>query len=161
MGMEEEQLSKEYIMKKIPSTFLVTFISILITLSCDDDPVSVKDKIVGGWFWVQTISGWTGDIITPDSTGYSKILVFEEDGTYKEYQVHTDIDTVMVGSYEIVQREYNNRELDILIINHRVYQSYLELVILFIDNNKLVLKGNCIDCDKDTYLKQIDEFPLY
>ena len=154
---------KEVIMKNITSTFVATFILVLITLSCDDDdPVSVKDKLVGEWFWVQSTGGWTGGTITPDSVGYSIILSFEEDGTYRKFQNDT---LVFICSYTIERKEYNTELRDFLIIEDPdqmpPYCYQVDQVIEFETANTLKLIENCFDCYVHTYLKQIDEFPTY
>ena len=138
-------------MKKLPSILLATFILILITVSCDDDPVTAKDKIVGNWLWLQSTGDWTGGTITPNSVGYSIIVSFEEDGTYSRLQSDS---LVHHGSYTVKRREVRGADRDILIIKGEYTPRCPEDQIVEFENaNKLKLTEIYMDWYEHTYIR--------
>ncbi|KDN56091.1 hypothetical protein FEM21_06430 [Flavobacterium seoulense] len=102
---------------------------------------------MGTWHWQESIGGITGkEIITPQSTGVDKKLVF---GANKKVTVFTnDTET---GQYEYTielgNSIFDNKQHYLLTFNEMSY------VIQYIDNKNLTIRDNFTDGYVLTYTK--------
>jgi len=91
----------------------VTIISLaacaLILVSCslvDNDaaePETLPElKIIGMWNWVESINGWTGRKVLPDSEGYTQQLHFNKDGSFSHFRADT---LVKSGTYALTEQD--------------------------------------------------------
>lgn len=104
-------------------------------------------SIIGSWRWIRSVGGFAGQILTPDSVGYSLQYDFQEDSTltiYKNGQPETQssfsVKTETVWAGVSVQTLYMENEP-------------IRRVISFSAPDTLVLIDDCMDCYISTYIK--------
>ena len=128
-------------MNKVSVPTLIIFVSILTFCSLKNDGESAGKKlaIIGTWHWQESKGGITGnEIITPQSTGVAKKLVF---GTNQKVTVFTnDTET---GQYNYTLKKgnsvFDNKQHYLLTFNEMSY------VIRHIDNKRLSIQDNFTD----------------
>ena len=62
--------------------FLLT---LLITFSCDKRCDPGNPSIIGDWSWYKSEGGFSGGIVTPETTGEKITVIITPDSTYKEF----------------------------------------------------------------------------
>jgi len=77
-------------MSSTASLSLVLAASILLT-GCRFTPFERRqnDSVYGSWRWVKTQGAWTGSIHTPELSGYSAKVIFQENDTVQFYRNDT------------------------------------------------------------------------
>ena len=116
------------------------------SLTNDGKHTQNVSAIVGTWYWQQSSGGISGkDIVTPESTGVHKKLVF---GADKKVTVFTnDVET---GNYtytiKLGNSIFDNKEHYLLTFNEMVY------VIQYIDKQHLSIQDNFVDGYVSTYI---------
>jgi len=77
-------------MKKYFKSSVILAISILflISVGCGKKPVKSESfhLIIGKWSWVESVGGFGGVRLTPESVGYTKKWVFNSDFTFLDYR---------------------------------------------------------------------------
>ncbi|RVT72273.1 hypothetical protein EOD40_15865 [Flavobacterium sufflavum] len=136
-------------MRKVKILFWGVFALFLTFCSLVNDGKNTQnvDAIVGTWNWQQSSGGISGnDIVTPESTGVNKKLVFN---TNKKVTVFTnDVET---GSYTYTIKMgnsiFDNKQHYLLTFNEMCY------VIQYIDSQHLSIQDNFADGYVLTYTK--------
>ena len=84
---------------------LVAVTAMVFAAGCSrsDTPItSNQDSIYHTWDWVESIGGFSGMPVHPDSVGYSETIVFASRGTYQVYQ---NDQLVREGEYDLQMEE--------------------------------------------------------
>lgn len=128
-------------MKKVRIPFLVILVFFLTFCSLTNDGKNTQDAlaIVGTWHWQKSSGGISGkDIVTPESTGVDKKLVFD---THNKVTVFTN--NAETGSYTYTIKMgnsiFDNKLHSLLTFNEMSY------VIQYIDNKDLTIQDNFVD----------------
>jgi hypothetical protein len=136
-------------MRKVKILFIGVFVLFLTFCSLTNDGKNTQnvEAIVGTWNWKQSIGGITGkDIVTPESTGVEKKLVFNAD---KKVIVFTN--GLETGSYTykitLGNSIFDDKEHYLLTFNEMCY------VIQYVDNQHLSIQDNFPDGYVLTYAK--------
>ena len=59
-------------------TFAVLLIEIFLFTNCEDsEEAQFEHQIVCKWNWIESFGGYAGNLITPESEGYSKMIIFD------------------------------------------------------------------------------------
>lgn len=122
-------------------SFLVFMMLFFTFCSLTHEGKNTEDSIaiVGTWYWQKSSGGINGkDIVTPESTGVNKKLVFD---TNKKVTVFTnDVET---GHYTYTIKMgnsiFDNKQRSLLTFNEMSY------VIQYIDNKNLSIQDNFVD----------------
>ena len=128
-------------MSKVWISFLVIFLFFLAFCSLKNEGKNTKNRlaIIGTWHWQKSSGGISGkEIVTPESTGVDKKLVF---GSNKKVTVFTnDTET---GSYTYTIKMgnsiFDHKQHCLLTFNEMNY------VIQYIDNKNLSIQDNFVD----------------
>ena len=136
-------------MRKVKIVFFGVFVLFLTFCSLTNDGKNTQNvaAIVGTWSWEQSIGGISGkDIVTPESTGVNKKLVFSTD---KKVTVFTNGLETGSYTYEITKGNsiFDDKEHYLLTFNEMCY------VIQYIDNQHLSIQDNFVDGYILTYAK--------
>lgn len=99
---------------------------------------SDNDKIIGRWRWVQSIGGIAGMRVTPESSGRSEMLIFD-DNNLKQY----------VNDKLTVENNYQLSMGVTIFSNETIPVIYLDDILSFAyyfeGNDRLVLYENVLD----------------
>lgn len=136
-------------MRKAKVLFLTVLVLIFSCCLLENDKKKTQNvtAIVGTWIWKKSSGGISGkDLVTPQSTGVNKKLVFNAD---KKVTVFTnDLET---GSYRykitMGNSIFDHKKHYLLTFNEMSY------VIQYIDNRHLSIQDNFIDGYVLTYEK--------
>jgi hypothetical protein len=136
-------------MNKVSVPYFVLFVFVLTFCSLKNDGNTTGNKfaIMGTWHWQKSIGGMTGkEIITPESTGVDKKLVF---GANKKVTVFTNDAETGQYNYTIKMGNsiFDNKQHYLLTFNEMSY------VIQYLDNNNLSIQDNFTDGYVLTYRK--------
>lgn len=136
-------------MNKVSVPYFVLFVFVLTFCSLKNDGSTTGNKfaIMGTWHWQKSIGGMTGkEIITPESTGVDKKLVF---GANKKVTVFTNDAETGQYNYTIKMGNsiFDNKQHYLLTFNEMSY------VIQYLDNNNLSIQDNFTDGYVLTYRK--------
>ena len=76
---------------QVPFRFIFFPIISIIISGCRFNPFNIENdlSIYGSWKWVKTQGAWTGSIHTPELSGYSAKVLFQENDTAKFYRNDT------------------------------------------------------------------------
>ena len=113
------------------ATLRVYFLSLIAitTLCCG---LSNKGfSVYGSWRWVKTQGAWTGDIYTPELSGFTSKVVFQENGIAQFYRNDTLFDQVQftLSKTHLISRR---KEANVIRWNHKNLP----------DNQYILLEGN-------------------
>ena len=74
-----------------PIRFSLFFLASITIIGCRFISSSAEDdlSVYGSWRWVKTQGAWTGSIHTPELSGYSAKVVFQENDTAQFYRNDT------------------------------------------------------------------------
>ena len=129
------------------SRFVLTgFILIACKLPTETDP---GELIVGEWIWIESTGGYFGRIYTPETVGYSREIIFKEDGTFLEYQE----DSLVVQSQYSIRDDSSGtggKGRVYLVFKHLTIRHSIE----FEGAHIVHLNVNCIDCLRQTYSRR-------
>lgn len=117
------------------------------SLTNDGKDTQNVTAIIGTWNWQQSIGGIIGkDIVTPESTGVEKKLVFNAN---KKVTVFTNGVETGTYTYKITRGNsiFDDKEHYLLTFNEMNY------VIQYIDNRHLNIQDNFVDGYVLTYTK--------
>ncbi|MES2241118.1 MAG: hypothetical protein V4497_12755 [Bacteroidota bacterium] len=136
-------------MKKVCIPFLIVFTFFLSFCSLTNDGKNAQDltAVLGTWNWEQSSGGISGkDIVTPESTGVDKKIVFNAD---KKVSVFTNGLETGNYTYKITKGNsiFDDKEHYLLTFDEMTY------VIQNIDNQHLSLQDNFVDGYVSTYAK--------
>lgn len=136
-------------MSKFSIPFLISFGLVLTFCSLKNDGNNTQNRlaIVGTWYWQKSIGGMTGnEIITPESTGVDKKLVFEAN---KKVTVFTNDAETGQYNYTIKMGSsiFDNKQHYLLTFNEMSY------VIQNLDDKNLSIQDNFTDGYVLTYTK--------
>ena len=128
---------------------LISFaVLVLIYCSCTIiDSRSNQSKIVGQWEWIYSTGGFAGQVITPDSAGFSgRHFNFKSDYSFSFFRADTLVQT---GKYTFEERDDN------IIINYITghEDSFLNQRVKFRGSDTLILADECYDCYINTYIR--------
>lgn len=142
-------------MKPIQFFPAILIFSLLTTLSngCirETSPVSpASSGIYGTWQWVKSTGGIAGTEQTPGTTGYTVVLVFTADGTYKYYRNTTLIET---AHFTIRREQVTGYPNMIDVIHYEHEESHISQAISFNGKDTLNLGDLCIDCFGHQYIR--------
>ncbi|MCB0521972.1 MAG: hypothetical protein KDD27_23720 [Saprospiraceae bacterium] len=132
-------------MKIIRTNLIFTFILILILLGCKKDDECFKAiGINGEWIWVESVGGFGGWTLTPESESITKKLIID-DFFYKEF----------VNDSLVLETEYELgiSEETLLGTEERTFikfDSGGEQAII-IEDSELELIDQCFDCFNHRY----------
>lgn len=136
-------------MRKVSISVLISFVFVLTFCSLKNDGNTTQNRlaIVGTWYWQKSIGGMTGnEIITPESTGVVKKLVF---GTNNKVTVFTN--NTETGRYNYIIKLgnsiFDNKQHYLLTFNEMSY------IIQNLDDNNLSIQDNFTDGYVLTYAK--------
>ena len=123
----------------------------LILISCslteydvDELETSQANEIVGMWDWVESIHGWTGRPVLPDSVGYIQQLNFFDDGSFSYFRADT---LVKSGTYTLRKQD------DHLVLSYDIEDRklYPDQRVTFKTNDLIEIIYLCMDCPSSTY----------
>jgi hypothetical protein len=66
--------------------FLLSFLLILASESCQKDEKTIPEQVTGNWEWVKTIIPYSQEETNPMTDGFSMNLEFSANGMMKEYK---------------------------------------------------------------------------
>jgi len=133
--------------KKLNTIAILIFVYFFFS-RCDllFPPKYENHKIIGSWFWLETFGGFAPTRTTPETTGYTIISVFEEDGTYKEYKNNKLYrQATFKISYENIWGDQKKEEI------LQKGSSIFKQAIYFFGKDTLLLRDTCIDCNDYKY----------
>lgn len=126
--------------------FILLAIFSVTILSCSNGDDTTDLKLLGQWNWTGSSGGIAGTTETPQTTGENRKLDISTDSIVFYLNGSADFKT----KYTIEKREsliFNEpREM---IIQENGFRQIFEL-----NENKLVLTGDCNDCITSTYVKE-------
>lgn len=136
-------------MRKLIRCFLIFFVFLLSFCSLKNDHGDTPSTltIVGTWYWQKSSGGFSGkEVITPESTGVDKKLVFD---THNEVTVFTNDTQTGKYIYTITMGNsiFDAKEHYLLNFNGMNY------VIQYIDNKNLSIQDNFVDGYVLTYVR--------
>jgi len=70
----------------------------LVFMACSDSDKENNESIIGTWNWYETSGGIGGIIETPQTTGETRKVVFQENGTVTFY---TDDEITLTSTYSL------------------------------------------------------------
>jgi len=120
---------------------------------------SINDLLLGKWTWSYSYGGIAGITITPESEGYTKSLIFENDSLYKQsdsllFYLFKNDTLIKVGKTKI--RADSIQYPDTTIYIYRIYEDILnnqDVHIYVVDflQDTLSLMEDCMDCFNHYY----------
>lgn len=95
--------------------FSVILFSVVFS-ACVDSDIDDYERIVGTWQWYETSGGFAGVIETPETTGETRQVVFEEDGTVSFYK---NGNVTLTSTYTLGKEKtiFSEEPLPVLIID--------------------------------------------
>lgn len=118
--------------------------------SCEDseEVEEFKHQIVGKWNWIQSFGGYAGHLITPQSEGYSKTIIFDVNKYYSVFRNDTLTEKIKFQiTYEDIWVDQGLEE----ILN--IEGDPIKQVIEFKGVDTLKLIEHCMDCFNHTLIK--------
>jgi len=132
---------------------VIAVLFILGSSGCGKKSVNPKDidgEIVGTWNWVKTYGGIGGQLITPDSVGYTKQYVFSSDNMYYTYRNMTQhTGTGWYGLGDSVDCMGVKTDALFLEIGDPIQLQGLA----FPNSDTMIIYDCCIDCYSHTYVR--------
>ena len=130
---------------------LIIIISICVSLTACANPVipegslskttdtSDNAKIIGRWQWVQSIGGIAGIRVTPESSGRSEILDFDDDNILRQY---INDNPAVENNYRLGRDVtiFSNDIIPVIFLDGTLSAGYY-----FENNNSLILYDNLYD----------------
>lgn len=130
---------------------LISAVVILILSSCsiadndaDQGDSSQEIEIIGAWNWLESIDGWTGRTVFPESAGYTQQLIFSEDGSFSHFRADTLAES---GTYTLTKQD------DHFILNYEIEGREVspDQRVIFKANDLVELIYLCMDCPSSIY----------
>ena len=124
----------------------------LFFLACEKEEEEESDSIIGEWLWLKSTGGYSGhEVLTPSSTGETKLMRFYMDNTVNIY-----VNDSLVGTskYFLTKEEsiLMHEEFDFVTISTEVYvteqDTMIELSLRYIKrvyNDTLSLSADVYD----------------
>ena len=126
------------------------FVLLSIISSCEEQVINDSDSIVGSWDWIYSSGGIAGMIETPETTGNSKRLIFNDSLIY-----WIEKDTLQQLFHYSIQKEKTIFSTDLMPVLKIVEQSSPSKVI-FLKGDTLSLADNFPDGFIQTFLRAKD-----
>lgn len=101
-------------------------------------------EIVGAWNWVESIHGWTGRTVLPESAGYTQRLTFSEDGSF----LHFRADTLEASGVYRITKQDDHFEVTYEIEGRDFYPDQR---VTLKKKDLIELVNQCIDCPSSIY----------
>jgi len=141
--MKTKSLEKDLIKLKF-KIFIFSIIFILV--SCNKESDNNPNKALSGkWDWMQSTGGFAGQTYTPQSTGETVAIEFDNDSIFRQYiNGNLDFET----TYELKKVE-GYSELFIFYKNENSAS-----IISTLENNTLILLDYGVDGYERTYRKE-------
>ncbi len=121
---------------------------LLLFASCEDEKIDIYNQVHGNWEWVSSSGGIAGITLTPESTGDSKLIIFETSGTYRKFINDT---LQYTTKYSISEGESIFSSSQYPIIHFK--EEELDQAIFQVKDDTLKLGGNCFDCFFHTFIR--------
>jgi len=122
---------------------------------------SITDLLIGKWTWEYSYGGWAGITITPESAGYERSLLFENDTSALNsdslfYYSFINDSIIVFGKTKI--RKDSSFYPDTVLYFYRIYEDLLNIEDLIIydvsfDQDTLNLVEYCVDCYWHYFIK--------
>lgn len=122
--------------------FLLLFTSSCIVLN--EDPKN--ERIIGQWQWIQSVGGFFGQTLTPESEGFNQFLYFTSDNNFTRLREDTILHS---GKYELKKVD---GEVQVF---YKVPEDppVISQTVDFNTPDTLILRDNCTDCYVNTYVR--------
>lgn len=134
-------------MKKNPFKLVVICLITVILLGCSEKVDLSQPDLIGKWKWIQTTGGFAGVNITPETEGFTRTLVFSEDGHYKFIKNDSVTEE---GTYEIIKKK-NTIAGEAFVISYSGGRLLEEIIVQ--QNDTLNLQQNVIDGFRNKYTR--------
>ena len=141
------------------NAFLLTLFTFLLATSCSNkalEPIQPPDyeaEIVGDWLWLESCGGIAGNC--EYSTEFPQEgISFGENGSF--FAWGTLIDPMDGITYKIVQKisySYGQDTIVTAIERRHETQTFVDLIIMQLDDNGLMFIRDCGDCYMSTYFR--------
>jgi len=115
---------------------------------------SILKKLSGKWNWIETSGGFSGDIVTPKSQGYSIQMEFTKKGIFKSFKDNV-FNLEMTYKLEKGKSIYSTEEKYIIhyIGANGKNNGMIDDSFEFRSKDTLVLKQECPDCYTRVFVK--------
>lgn len=153
---------KSILKKKLKNLFLSVVVIIPVIAFSQKDSVekdSISDLLIGKWTWEYSYGGWAGITITPETAGYDRTLLFEDDTLNSDslfYYTFINDSIIEFGKTKI--RKDSSVYPDTILYFYRIYEDLLNIEDDLIydvsfDQDTLNLFEYCVDCYQHYFKK--------
>lgn len=130
---------------------VVCMIFLLGTGSCDsgdDIQLPPSPSLYGNWNWVESVGGFAGHRITPETQGYTVRYTFLLYGDFEEYR---DNKPFVKSRYSVIRQVLGRDTVDVLTFDHR---PSMRNILRFSGDDTLKLTEYCVDCYQHTFIRE-------
>jgi hypothetical protein len=113
--------------------------------------IEIDDSIVGTWIWYETSGGFMGITETPESTGETRRVVFQENG---DVTFFTNDVATLVSTYSLASEDTIISEDPLPVMKVEDLDSFI-FIYSFPDENELKLQENVYDGFIHNYRKEL------
>lgn len=126
--------------------WIVVMVGVLFCPGCKKTDESSDINLWYRWEWVQSSGGIAGEVLTPQSEGYTQAVEFEENGAYTKYRNNA---VVTSGTYTINRAVsiLDGQEYDMVVFDDGSPTQAIALV----NERNLILREDCFDCYTHNY----------
>ncbi len=121
------------------SLFIVSFLILILLVSCSDDKLTPND-LIGKWNWESSSGGFAGTTFTPENTGDHITIEFTSDSVFRKY---LNDSLVMESTFSVQSSEsiYDHNPTQMLVFD----TGYMRQSFRFASPNELVLLDEAYD----------------
>lgn len=136
-----------------------TLVILLLTLSNCRKDIDVPDpsleKCFGDWEWIATTDGFSGQIRTPQTEGYTKWVNFSKKGIKTSY-VNDKKDAREKFHFDYGFSHFSSNDVYMIQIESKGINKKEQLPesITFFGNDTLQLQVECLDCPTYRYVRK-------
>ena len=113
----------------------------------DDIQLPFVPALYGSWNWVESVGGFAGRKITPETEGHTLRYTFL---LYGEFEEHHDGKPFAKSRYTVKRQVLGRDTVDVLTLDHS--PSMLN-ILRFAGNDTLTLTEYCADCYNHTFVR--------
>lgn len=136
-------------------TVLLIVCVLSLSACCLDSESNGEDNnpIVGSWNWYKSSGGFAGTVQTPESTGETRKVIFQDNGSVTFY---ANDEATLSATFTLANEKtiYSEHPIPVVKVEGDVLGTALLFAYSFPDNNELELKDNFFDGFTHNYRKE-------
>lgn len=125
--------------------FIKLCLFVLLFAGCTQSTEPEISNLTGEWIWTQSIGGFAGQKLTPESENKTQVFIFEGRREFKLYQ---NGEILRSGTYSLIEIHRGNRTLPGIEFSDSDIESIIEEA-----GDTLKLRETCADCFMHWYEK--------